>query len=201
MLLLFLAEETNARINIIAHSAGAPVAVGGIRELCLMHYDEGTKAVQQRFRIGHLVLLAPDMDLGQFENGIHDEIMGVPERMTIYISTRDKALSLSSWVYGFARLGASLTELTAENTEFLHENPDCEIIDVGGAEDSHGSWLGHSYFHQNPWVSSDVLMTLRYDAPPEKRGLVKAEDKPVWIFPEDYPQRARAAAARLYGTP
>ena len=46
-----------------------------------------------------------------------------------------------------------------------------------------------------------MIMTMRYDAPPEKRGLMKFEGKPVWMFPEDYPQRARAAAARLYGTP
>jgi esterase/lipase superfamily enzyme len=199
LLLAFLAEETSARINIIAHSAGAPVAVGGIRELCLMHFDEGTEGVQRRYRIGHLILVAPDMDLGQFENGIHDEIMGVPERMTIYISTRDKALSASSWIYGFARLGASLTELTETNLEFLKGHPDCEIVDVGGAEKDHGSWLGHSYFHEDPWVSSDVLMTLQFDVPPERRGLVQRADQPVWAFPEDYPQRSRAAAARLYG--
>ena len=201
LLLTFLAEETNARINIIAHSAGAPVAVGGIRELCLMHFDEGAKAVQRRYRIGHLILVAPDMDLGQFENGIHDEIVGVPLRMTIYMSTRDKALSMSSWVYGFARLGAALTELTEASLEFLKGHPACEIVDVGGAEKNHGSWLGHSYFHQDPWVSSDVLMALRYDASPRERGLVPSEGKPTWIFPDDYPQRARAAAARLYGTP
>lgn len=198
-LLAFLAEKTNASINIIAHSAGAPVAVGGIRELCLMHFDEGTESVQRRYRIRHLVLVAPDMDLGHFENGIHDEIVGVPERMTIYISTRDRALSISSWVAGFARLGASLTALTEDNLDFLKGNRNCEIIDVGGAEKDHGSWLGHSYFHQDPWVSSDVLMSLRYNVPPERRGLVQSDGQPVWGFPEDYPQRARQAAARLYG--
>ncbi len=62
LFLAFLAERTDARrINIIAHSAGAPVAVGAIHELCLMHYDEGTAAVQSRYRLGQLVLVAPPL--------------------------------------------------------------------------------------------------------------------------------------------
>jgi esterase/lipase superfamily enzyme len=197
-LMAFLARETDASINVIAHSAGAPVAVGGIRELCLMHFDEGTAEVQRRYRIGHLMLVAPDMDLGQFENCIHDEILGVPQKMTIYMSTRDKALSFSAWIFGFARLGEALTELTATNLEFLRHHPGVEIVDVKAAEKHHGSWLGHSYFHQDPWVSSDVIMSLRYDAPPDQRGLVHPAGTPVWGFPADYPQRARSAAARLY---
>nr|NIO12441.1 hypothetical protein [Xanthomonadales bacterium]NIS63631.1 hypothetical protein [Gemmatimonadales bacterium] len=39
----------------------------------------------------------------------------------------------------------------------------------------------------NPWVSSDVLAALRFRCPPEARGLTKLEDRPVWYFPEQYP--------------
>ena len=201
LLLTFLAEETDAQINIIAHSAGAPVAVGGVSQLCLMHYDEDLADVRARYRIRHLVLVAPDMDLGLFENAIHDEMPGVPEEMTIYMSTRDKALSISAWLHGFAALGSAMTQLTPSDLAFLETHPDVEIIDVGGAEKNHGSWLGHSYFHDDPWVASDIIMTLRFgpDAPPQERGLVQDDDDPIWSFPKDYPERARAAAARLYG--
>lgn len=199
LFLIYLAERTDARrINIIAHSAGAPVAVGAIRELCLMHYDEGKEAVQSRYRLGQLVLVAPDMDLGVFENAIHDEMVGVPENMSIYFSTRDRALDFSAWIYGFARLGEPLTELSEGDMAFLRDHPDVSLIDVAGAEKNHGSWLGHSYFHNDPWVSSDLLMLLRHHVDPAARGLIKIDEQPIWTFPKDYPERSRAAARRLY---
>jgi esterase/lipase superfamily enzyme len=201
LFLVYLAQRTNARrINIIAHSAGAPVAVGAIRELCLMHFDEGAKAVQERYRLGALALVAPDIDLGIFVNAVHDDMVGVPETMAIYFSTRDKALDLSSWIYGFARLGSPMTVLRERDLKFLHEHPDVTLIDVGGAEKHHGSWLGHSYFHEDPWVSSDVIMLMRHHVDPAARGLTTVDDNPIWIFPKDYPERSRSAAQELYGS-
>lgn len=202
LLLGSLAERSGAkRINIIAHSAGAPIAVGAIRELCLMHFDEGTEAVQARYRLGELVLVAPDMDFGAFENAIHDEIVGVPRQMSIYFSSRDRALDLSAWIFGFARLGQPLTALSGDDMAFLETHPDVSLIDVAAAEKHHGSWLGHSYFHADPWVSSDVLTLLRHRAAPADRGLVRDPDRPIWRFPADYPPRATEAASRLYAVP
>jgi hypothetical protein len=31
-----------------------------------------------------------------------------------------------------------------------------------------------------------------------ERGLVRTDGKPIWMFPKDYPERARAAALNLY---
>jgi esterase/lipase superfamily enzyme len=199
LFLAYLAERTDARrINVIGHSAGAPVAVGAIRELCLMHFDEGAEAIQSRYRIGQLVLAAPDMDLGVFVNAVHDEVVGVPEQMAIYFSTRDKALDFSAWIFGFARLGEPLTELTATGLAFLHEHSDVALIDVVAAEKNHGSWLGHSYFHEDPWVSSDLVLMLRHHLDPAARGLVTDGDSPIWGFPKDYPERSRSVARGLY---
>jgi esterase/lipase superfamily enzyme len=200
LFLSFLAERTDAaRINVIAHSAGAPIAVGAIRELCLMHFDEDPDAVRSRYRLGRLVLVAPDMDLGMFANAVHDEIVGVPETMNIYISTRDRALDISSWIYGFARLGEPLTALRERDLDFLRDHSDVSIIDVAAAEKKHGSWLGHSYFHDDPWVSTDVILLLGHGAAPDERGLTLLDGKPIWTFPPDYPERCRAAVRRLYG--
>ncbi len=58
----------------------------------------------------------------------------------------------------------------------------------------------HSYWYDNSWVSSDVLMKLLFHAPPDKRGLEKASDEQGitgWYFPRDYPQRVRKAATVL----
>jgi hypothetical protein len=49
----------------------------------------------------------------------------------------------------------------------------------------------------SPWVSSDVLLTLLYDLEPEKRGLVRVPDSPVWVFPDDYIARLRRALVEV----
>ena len=80
-----LAKRSNAeRIHILAHSACAPIAVEALRQLRLMNFSEPNEATRSRYKIGRLVLVAPDMDLGDFENAVADGATAVPERTTIY---------------------------------------------------------------------------------------------------------------------
>ncbi len=193
-----LAKRTNVEhIHILAHSAGAPIAVEALRQLRLMHFDEPGTATRDHYKIGRLVLVAPDMDLGSFVNAVADGAMAVPERTTIYISSQDKALDISAWIGGFARLGQPLSVLTPKNIAFLHEQEGVDIVDVFMAERLLGSWLGHSYFHDDPWVSTDVLLTLRYGLLPDARGLTRDPKASVFTFPKDYPAKSAAAAAAV----
>ena len=73
------------------------------------------------------------------------------------------------------------------------------LIDVTEAEEA-GSGKGHDYFRNSPWVSSDVLMTLRYDLSPVDRGLVREEGMATWTFPDDYIERLRASLSEMLGT-
>ncbi len=193
-----LAKRSNAeRIHILAHSAGAPIAVEALRQLRLMHFSEPNAATRSRYKIGRLVLVAPDMDLGDFENAVADGATAVPERTTIYISSHDKALDISAWIGGFARLGQPMSVLTPKNIAFLNEQEGVDIVDVFLAERMFGSWLGHSYFHDDPWVSTDVLLTLADGMLPAERGLVRDPKASVFTFPADYPAKAAAAALRV----
>jgi esterase/lipase superfamily enzyme len=193
-----LAKRSNAeRIHILAHSAGAPIAVEALRQLRLMHFSEPNAATRGRYKIGRLVLVAPDMDLGDFENAVADGATAVPERTTIYISSHDKALDISAWIGGFARLGQPLSVLTPKNIAFLNEQEGVDIVDVFLAERMFGSWLGHSYFHDDPWVSTDVLLTLGHGLLPDERGLVRDPQASVFTFPADYPSKSAAAALRV----
>ena len=72
--------------------------------------------------------------------------------------------------------------------QYLNNTPELCVIDVTEVEGS-ATGNGHAYFRNSPWVSSDVLMSLMYDAEPVERGLVYAPDYPIWIFPDDYIQR------------
>ena len=186
-----------SRINIIGHSAGAPVAVEALHELRLMYASETAAQVRARNKLGRLVLVAPDMDLDEFRDSVADGTSTVPERVTIYVSSRDKALDLSAWMAGFARLGQPLEELSPRQVKFLEQDANVDIVDVAEAENRLGSWLGHSYFHDDPWVSTDVLLTLGTDARPEQRGLVFDNTRKTFVFGKDYPGHARAAAKSL----
>jgi esterase/lipase superfamily enzyme len=187
------------KVHVIAHSAGAPIALGAIHELRLMRSADPAPAVREALRLGRLVLVAPDMDLGEFRDCVADGATEVPERTTIYVSSRDKALDFSAWMAGFARLGQPLQMLTPRQVEFLEDDANVDIVDVVAAESRLGSWLGHSYFHEDPWVSTDVLLTLSSGAHPLDRGLQRDGTRKVYAFGTTYPERAREAARRIQG--
>jgi hypothetical protein len=76
-------------------------------------------------------------------------------------------------------------KLSPQVIEYLRRTPDFHFIDISEAEDS-AAGNGHAYFRQSPWVSSDILTTLMYDLTPEKRGLTRTDEWPIWVFPSDY---------------
>lgn len=200
--LQFLGARSGAdRVHVLAHSAGAPIVVEALHELRLMQAMAPASKVRESLRLGRLVLVAPDMDLDEFRDCVADGTTQVPERTTIYVSSRDKALDFASWMSGFARLGQPMQELTPKRVEFLEDDANVDIVDVVAAEDRVGSWLGHSYFHEDPWVSTDVLLTLATGAHPLDRGLQRDGERKVYAFGKKYPERARAAALKaLNGT-
>ena len=63
-----------------------------------------------------------------------------------------------------------------------------EMIDASRADDEYSNFLGHSYFHRDPWVSSDIGSFI-LGRSPEGRELVRESEEVFWRFPEDYPDR------------
>jgi len=45
---------------------------------------------------------------------------------------------------------------------------------------------GHGYWFANAWVSTDVLLSLRFTAPPQTRCLAPTEHRNVWRFGDGY---------------
>ena len=119
-----------------------------------------------------------------------DGLLDVPDRLTIYRSKADRALGISRWVFGRNRLGqmANTRLMKPHVSEYFRQNDTLVLIDVTNAEAA-AAGNGHAYFRNSPWVSSDILISLLYHLEPEKRGLVRLQDIPVWSFPEDYLQR------------
>lgn len=180
------------RIHIIGYSAGTRVVTNALWQLALIHGSD--QAVQSKLKLYDVILLGSDLDADLAMGFASDGMLDVVRKMTVYQSSKDKALGLSSWLFGRGRVG----QVEAEDVPMLPsvtrliEQGKLELIDVSHAADATRS-KGHDYFRRSPWVSSDVLMQLRYDLSPAERGLEPGVERMVWRFPEDYIKRLRVA--------
>ena len=193
-----IARECNIdSITIVAHSAGCPIVVNAIRELRLLEYDLTAEQIQDKYRVGRVVLAAPDMDLRTFENAVYDRFYEATTGVAVYASPRDRALKFSERLNGSSRLGRSVGELTEREQKVFLRVPQVEMIDASIAEQQFGTLVGHSYFQRDPWVSSDIGSFL-LGRTPTQRGLTRTADEPVfWQFEEDYPDRLKQLLGQL----
>ena len=193
-LIEFLAQETNVeKIHIIGYSAGTRVVTSALHQLALLNVCEEKTELSKKTRIGHVILVASDVDRQIFGAYLVDGILKSGQSTSVYISGEDKALGLSKWIFGRKRLGQIwMGALTPEVLAYLSQKSNLKIIDVTGIEGS-STGNGHAYFRSSPWVSSDIFMTLMHNLKPGKRGLVRPPDNPVWRFPENYISRLKAA--------
>lgn len=121
--------------------------------------------------------------------------MDIVDRTTININENDAVLTLSAFQKGMSRLGKpDVTEVTDEELKILidaSKTTQLNLLEVGGSESldigrAHDSWYSH------PWVSSDVLMLLLFNADPLDRGLEEywyEDESRGYRFPADYESR------------
>ena len=174
-------------ITIIAHSAGSPIVVNALRELRLLDFDMTAAQVQDKYRVGRVVLAAPDMDVMSFVNAIHDRFYDLTKGVAVYASLKDRALKFAEKLNGNPRLGRAVGELDLQEMRYFSQIPKIELIDASVAERRAKDFIGHSYFQQDPWVSSDIGSFLLGRTPVE-RGLTKTSpDSVFWEFEENYP--------------
>lgn len=192
--LKFLASETDVRrIHVIGYSNGAQVLTDALLQLRLELGDAPPEELQRRTRLGYLIYAAADEDLHYFRNACLDGIEDMAVGTVVYASRADIGLHLS-WFF------ASGTRRVGQATH-VHRAPDAGRPNAAVVVDAtraiyrwHGDGLyDHSYWYTNPWVSSDIILMLRHDLPPQRRALVPASNAPpgtAWAFPGDYRQRA-----------
>lgn len=51
--------------------------------------------------------------------------------------------------------------------------------------------VGHCYWFNHPWASTDVLLSIGTDLSPKERGLLPGDLPMLWYLPPDYPERLR----------
>ena len=203
-LLELLAQHTNARyIDVLAYSAGAQVLSPALATLRAKHTDKDENTLRKRFRLGEIYYAAPDVDFGRFLQNLatYD---GMVQHVTLALNPNDSVLAFAARHHGVSRAGRPEPgELTAEETRLVQAAFgemafDLLLVDPDLIPDlARGA---HDFWYRHPWVSTDVLIQLLFQARPSQRGLIPLEDdegRRAWTFGSDYPQRASEAIEQL----
>jgi len=190
----YLAKNTNAEnIHIVAHSAGTRVTMDALQQMALSSPNSNREGFRRKFKIGQVVLAASDANPKHFAAASGDGMLLVPNRTTVYISTKDKALNLSRLLFRTERLG-QLSRMGNNSTRvsnWVLNHKYLNFIDVS-ADKRAFIHNGHSYFRSSPWTSSDLILLLKKNLHPSKRGLERKASQLYWSFPKDYSDRLRS---------
>lgn len=195
-MLEFLGRHTDAeQINLLSYSAGAHLLGNALAQLRQRHADLDEAQLHERFKIQNVMFMAGDMQTEQFVNDL-DEFYDIPEKIVVMISKKDGVLVVSGLLNTSSRLGrGDETDLTDEHREILERRIDkIEIIDVSSIEHRFdvSQVMGHTYWFDHPWISTDSLLNFYYDLDPVDRGLEQVEGREhMWYFPLDYPERIK----------
>jgi esterase/lipase superfamily enzyme len=192
-----VAERTRAsRINLIGFSCGGPLLAEALTLLRARHAGEDHEALQRRYRIANAIFVAADVDLQTFARSHLPALRDVSRRTEVYVSENDGALWFAALLSRASRIGRPrFDELTVEELETLASDERLVGIDVAGVPGPHelGGMRGHGYWVANPWISTDVLLSMVYPFDPRWRGLEHGPGRGLWTFPDDYPERVGAA--------
>lgn len=123
-----IAENSPARdIVVIAHSMGSRPVTWALDQLM-------SRRPELREKFSELVLAAPDIDAAVFQRDILPALAPLHPHVTLYASSKDRALAASKFVHGSPRLG--------ESGESLVVAAGMDTIDASVIETD---FLAHSY--------------------------------------------------------
>ena len=93
------------RLWIVANSMGAEVVVSAFSEL----YKQNDMADSET-EIEHVILTAPDISHQEFGSQFRHKILALSEKLTVYVSSNDRALLMSRVINRGRRLGESTVD-------------------------------------------------------------------------------------------
>ncbi|XAL99712.1 alpha/beta hydrolase [Phycisphaeraceae bacterium D3-23] len=196
----FLAEHTDAKkINFVCHSSGCQVFGTLLRELRLVTNHLTPEEARERFRIGQVFLVAPDINVDVARERVLEEgSADLFDHLTIYSSKFDYALRYAARnLYHYPRLGSLGSDALGEaDLRWLRALENVTIVDID--KQPTRTLIGHMHQRYNPTVSSDILLMLRRDLTPQQRALTREPEELIWRFDDDYETRIRETARMIY---
>lgn len=196
---LLAAHTDAARINVFTYSAGGTV---GSKALSIVGREPHPPGVAPD-RLGEVYHAAPDADFRGFVDDLKD-YASEAERTTVAVNMTDSALRLSGIINRASRAGRpDMRELTPEATEWLLGATKAYGIELVRVRPENipglSNWT-HTFWYEDPWVSTDVLITLLYHLKANDRGLDPGDTSfgsRYWTFAPDYLARLSAVIDKL----
>lgn len=151
------------RLHLIGHSRGTDVLTSAIRELYIAETAAGRKTTES-LKLHTIMLAAPDLDAEVVAMRIGaEELHNAADRFTVYVSPNDEAIGIADFLFrSQRRIGQiryeDFSEVQRERLALFGG----AFVSVTAPTTEHG----HSYFYNQPQVSSDVLLMLGGDRPP-----------------------------------
>ena len=175
------------QINILAHSRGTDVTTTALRELQIELKEQGKDLGDMK--INNLVLAAADIDIDVFaQRVIAEGIHLAPKRTTLYLGAGDRALSFSeSMNISARRLGLiNPMDVKPEGRMLIKTWDTVHLVHIPQSL----GFISHSYFIDDPAVSSDLILLIRDDKNPgiENGRPLKMDESGMWILERNYPQ-------------
>lgn len=141
----------SSTIHLIAHSMGNRALLQALDRIAV-----GNPNTSNVF--GQLVMAAPDVSVKDFRNRYADAARQLAESVTLYASSRDRALLASTEIHGLNRAG-----LAGENLVVLDG---MDTIDVSEIDTS---LIGHSYYGDHPELIRDLQALVELAQPASQR--------------------------------
>jgi esterase/lipase superfamily enzyme len=191
-----LFDETQAsRIHLIAHSMGNRALMQALDRLALQWNQERRQAVSlaagregqagasvqsllkrhEPPRFGQIIMAAPDISADEFRQRYAKTLRSLSSQITLYASSRDRALMVSTSVHGHNRAGLAGEEI-------------CVVEGIDTIDVSHidTSLIGHSYYGDNPALINDLRALIQLSQSTSQREWLEqvqmAADKVYWKF-------------------
>jgi esterase/lipase superfamily enzyme len=140
-------------IHVVAHSMGNRIAMRALET------QRGKRQSRKKPALHEVILTAPDIDSGEFLQ-LAAEIQAFANRVTLYASSRDKALMASHTVHDAPRAGESGKNIIV-----------AKGIDTVDATSADTSFMAHGYFSSRRSVLSDIYYVMRGAPPAGRHGL------------------------------
>lgn len=196
-LIKLVSKNTKAQnITLFSYSAGATLASQSLSRIS----QNDPKYLDH---IGEVYFAAPDADFADFVDdfGLY---AGAVDRVTAAVNFGDNALRLAKFVARASRAGRpNHDELSQDAAQMLHkatQQNDLEVVYIDPDVLPESAAASHTFWYDDPWMSSDVLATLLFRLSPSERGLmlgVTDNGNLYWYFPKDFPQRVSRLRAAL----
>ena len=162
-----IVEQSGATtIHLLAHSMGNRALTDALGRVGGLARRGGTA-------FNEVILTAPDLDTDTFISDVAPAIVPTARRVTLYASSKDKALAFSKKVHTYDRAGESGEKIVLVDG--------VDTIDVSAVDTN---FVGHFYYGENKSVLSDIFNLIQGQPASKRFGLKqRTRDKRFyWVF-------------------